>query len=82
MSKSNEKWVSLSSLSLGQKGLIVAFSVDTAHGEYIQKMGLVPGELMEVVRIAPHEGTIEIKIRSYFASLRLEEADHIMVKPL
>lgn len=82
LSDSDEQLIALSSMSLGQKALVVAFSFDTDQGERIQKMGLVPGELLEVVRVPPQGGSIEIKIRGYFVSLPKKEADRIKVKPL
>lgn len=81
MSGKEEQLVALSSLSLGQKALIVAFSIDTEAGERIQKMGLFPGEQLEIVRLSNPDGPIEIKIREYFISLRKQEADCIKVKP-
>ena len=74
--------VALSSLSLGQKALIVAFSLDTKEGESIHKLGLAPGEQLEIVRYPPSGDPIEIKIHGYFLSLRKQEADHIKVKLL
>jgi len=80
MPENDEQLVSLSSLSLGQKALIIAFSFDTKEGERIQKMGLVPGEQLEIVRLPPQGEPIEIKIRGYFLSLSRQDADHIKVK--
>ena len=81
MSNQEEQLVTLSSLSMGQKALLVAFLIDTPKGESIQKMGLTPGEQLEVVRLAGDD-SIEIKIRGYFLSLSKSEADRIKVKPL
>jgi Fe2+ transport system protein FeoA len=78
--ENDEHLVSLSRLSLGQKALIVAFSFDTAEGECVEKLGLTPGEQVEIVRLASGTGLIEIKIRGYFASLKTQEADHIKVR--
>ena len=38
-----EPLITLSSLSLGQKALIIGFSLDTKEGESIREMGLSPG---------------------------------------
>jgi Fe2+ transport system protein FeoA len=76
----DEKLFTLSSMSLGQKALIMAYNLETEDGERIQKMGLVPSERFEVVRLPPQGESVEIKIRGYFVSLRKEEADRIMVK--
>ena len=80
MLENKEELVSLSSMSLGQKARIVAFSFDTEEGERILEMGFTPGEQLEIVRYAPLGDPIEIKIRGYFLSLRKQEADHIKVK--
>jgi Fe2+ transport system protein FeoA len=82
MSGNGEKLIALSSMSLGQKALIVAFTFETEDGERILNMGLVPGEKVEIVRLPPLGDPIEIKIRGYFLSLSKQEADHIKVKPL
>jgi Fe2+ transport system protein FeoA len=74
--------VPLSSLVLGQKGNIVAFSFDTIEGERIHEMGLTPGEEVEIVRYGLLGDPIEIKIRGYFLSLRKQDADHIRVRIL
>ena len=80
MSKEDVQLVALSTLSVGQKALVVAFSFDTEKGERIQQMGLSPGEQLEVMRVYPSGDPVEIKIRGYFVSLQKQEADHIMVK--
>lgn len=82
MTKDNKKIIALSAMSLGQHGLIVGFSLQTKDGERFHEMGLNPGEMVEIVRDAPSGGTIEIKIRGYFHSLRKQEADLIKVKLL
>jgi len=80
MSGNNDQLISLSNLTLGQKALIVGFSFTAKEGEATQEMGLTPGEQLEVVRLAPLGGPIEIKIRGYFLSLRKEDADCIKIK--
>ena len=74
-----KRLVALSSLSLGQKAVVVAYSFDSDQGEQIQKLGLDPGEKLEVVRLTSPVDQIEIKIREYFISLSHKQADHIMV---
>ena len=82
MPQNNNDLIVLSSMSVGQKGLVVAFSIETKEGERIEEMGLSPGEQLEVVRLLPSEDSLEIRIRGYFVSLTKKEADHIKVKPL
>ena len=78
--ENDKQLIALSSMSVGQKGLVVAFSFDTKDGERIQEMGLFPGEQLEIVRVPPDGDTLEIKIRGYFISLNKKEAGRIMVK--
>ena len=82
MPKNDKQLIALSSMSVGEKALIVAFSFDTDEGERIQEMGLFPGEQVEVMRFSPLDHSVEIKIRGYFISLRQQEADRIKVKLL
>jgi Fe2+ transport system protein FeoA len=43
-------------------------------------MGLLPGTTVTFVRAAPMGDPIEIKVRGYHLSLRLEEADQITLE--
>ena len=79
MSK-QRKLVLLSELSVGQKGFIHDFVVESDGCERIEEMGVTPGEMVEVVRYAPMGDPIEIKIRGYLLSLRKEEAELIQVE--
>jgi len=78
--ENNKQLIALSSMSVGQKAQIIAFTFDAAEGERVQEVGISPGEQFEVMRYVPLEETIEIKIRGYFVSIRKQAADHIMVK--
>ncbi len=78
----NRKTVSLSKMSVGQKGRIHDFVVESDDCERIEEMGVTPGEHVEVVRYAPLGDPIEIKIRGYHLSLRKEEAALIQVEVL
>ena len=46
----------------------------------IADMGVVPGVIVEVERIAPLGDPIDIRLRGYQLSLRKEEASNIMVE--
>ncbi|MBF0505109.1 MAG: ferrous iron transport protein A [Candidatus Omnitrophica bacterium] len=74
--------ISLSAMSLGQRGEIVGFSLENEGGGPIHEMVLAPGEQVEIVRRAGPADAIEIKIRGYFLSLPKPQADLIKVKLL
>ena len=80
MAANDQSLIPLSQLTLGQKALLVAFSLNDQEGERIIKMGLTPGENLEIVRQSASESTLEIKIRGYFVSLPKDQADRILVK--
>lgn len=42
-------------------------------------MGCLPGELISVEKSAPMGGPVSVIVSGYTLSLRLDEADHIMV---
>ncbi len=43
-------------------------------------MGIVPGSMVEVLRVAPFGDPVEIRIRGYNLSLRKEEAGKVSVE--
>jgi ferrous iron transport protein A len=72
----------LSRMSVGQKGVILGFTRETEDCERVEEMGVTPGEEVEVVRYAPMGDPIEIRIRGYALTLRMEEAELIQVEVL
>jgi Fe2+ transport system protein FeoA len=69
----------LSELKPGQKALISHFE----NNEILLKlmeMGCVPGERLVVEQIAPLGDPISINVSGYSLSLRLNEAENIMVE--
>ena len=70
----------LSELRVGQAGLIVKLSMEGAARRRLMEMGLVRGERIEVMRIAPLGDPIEYLIKNYRLSLRKQEAKLIQVE--
>ena len=69
----------LSGLKLGQKGIIESFT-DYELSLKLLEMGCIPGEIIEVIRIAPFGDPIAISISGYILSLRKDEAATVKVK--
>ena len=69
----------LSELKKGQKGLIESFT-DYELSLKLLEMGCIPGELVEVIRIAPLGDPIAISVAGYMLSLRKGEAATVRIK--
>lgn len=77
-----DETVGLDTLEPGRKGRIVKV---TGHGPIrrrIADMGVVPGVVVEVERVAPLGDPLEVKLLGYHLSLRKEEASGISVEPV
>ncbi len=68
----------LSELAAGEVGIIHSFEKDELYIKLLE-MGCVPGEPVKILQIAPLGDPISIEVSGYHLSLRLSEADNIMV---
>jgi ferrous iron transport protein A len=68
----------LSQLKPGQKAIIKHFDNQEIHLK-LMEMGCLPGERLTVEQRAPLGDPVSISIAGYTLSLRLNEADHIIV---
>ena len=69
----------LTELKQGEKAVIKSFtSPDLALK--LMEMGCIPGEMVVIEQIAPLGDPISIRIAGYSLSLRLNEADHIILE--
>lgn len=69
----------LSELKRGQRAIIDSFT-DYETSLKLLEMGCIPGEEIEVVRIAPLGDPMAISVAGYQLSLRKEEAAVMKVK--
>ncbi|GAB4291695.1 MAG: hypothetical protein Kow0090_05260 [Myxococcota bacterium] len=72
----------LDTLEVESKAKILRLRAPGAIRHRLVEMGILPGVEVELVRIAPLGGPIEIKVSGYRLSLRREEAAAIDVLPL
>jgi ferrous iron transport protein A len=68
----------LSELRPGQQAIIKEFNNQEIHLK-LMEMGCLPGEKLYVEKIAPLGDPVSISILGYTLSLRLNEADNILV---
>jgi DtxR family Mn-dependent transcriptional regulator len=72
----------LAELAPGRKGKVLKVGLKGEKGLRIVEMGISPGAVVEVERIAPLGDPLEIKVKGYRLSLRKEEAEGIEVEML
>ncbi len=70
--------VRLSELKPGQEGVIKEFNSNEISLK-LMEMGCVPGEKILLEQIAPLGDPISVNVSGYHLSLRLNEAEHILV---
>ena len=69
----------LSSLECGKTAIISKYNnLDKLHYRVLE-MGLIPGEEVRMIKKSPFDGPVEIKIKSYYLSLRLQDANLILI---
>lgn len=69
----------LSELSIGSSGIIHSFEKEEIFIK-LMEMGCIPGERVKVEQIAPLGDPISIAVAGYSLSLRLNEANSIIVE--
>ena len=69
----------LSEMKPGQEGIIKEFNNNDIFLK-LMEMGCVPGERIVLEQVAPLGDPISVKVAGYRLSLRLDEAEHILVE--
>ncbi len=70
----------LADVKPGKKARIVRMGITGPAGRRYREMGLVRGETIKVIRVAPLGDPIEIELKGYNLSLRKEEAELVIVE--
>ncbi len=78
--KKEKRIMTLSSLKPGEKARVVKVRRGGAVHKRIVDMGVTPGTLVEIRRIAPLGDPVEVKLRGYNLSLRKDEISEIEVE--
>ena len=71
--------MTLDELEIGKSGVITAVNGEGALRRRLLDMGLTPRTKVMVRKVAPMGDPIEIQIRGYELTLRLEDAANIVV---
>ena len=71
----------LSEIQVG-KAVIVKSFTDNQIFLKLMEMGCLPGEIIQVEKVAPLKDPISIKVSGYVLSLRINEAETILVEEI
>ncbi len=72
--------MTLKDLKPGQEGVVTSIGEKGPVRKRIMDMGVTPGAMIKVIKIAPLGDPIEVNIRGYELSLRKSEASQIIVE--
>lgn len=72
-------FIKLSEMGVGASGVVRSFENGSTSIK-LMEMGCVPGERISVEKIAPLKDPISILVAGYSLSLRLEEAENIIIE--
>ncbi len=70
----------LGELKAGERGLVRGIKTKGPLKKRLSEMGLTPGSVVDVERVAPMGDPIDVKVRGYHLSLRKEDAEKIAVE--
>lgn len=71
--------MTLAELGAGGRAKIISYS-SSSGTERLREMGLLPGTMVQVVRLAPMGDPMEVEVRGYKLSLRKLEAGQILIE--
>jgi ferrous iron transport protein A len=74
--------ITLDQLHTGQRATVTALQGDDSLVQRLLEMGLLEGEEVELIAVAPLGDPLEVRLRDYRLSLRRREAARVLVTPL
>ncbi|MFA7329684.1 MAG: FeoA family protein [Candidatus Delongbacteria bacterium] len=74
--------MTLAALKPGEEALILTVSGEGAIARRMADMGVVPGQHVRMLRVAPLGDPLELQVMGYHLSLRKAEALRVQVRPL
>ena len=72
--------MTLDQLPIGKSGRIAAVCGQGALRHRLLDMGLTPRTMVTVVKVAPMGDPLELRLRGYLLTLRLEDARNITIE--
>ena len=72
--------MTLKDLQAGKSGIVTSVEGEKALRRRLLEMGITPGTNITVKKIAPMGDPVELLLRGYVLTLRLEDAQKISIK--
>ncbi len=72
--------MTLEELKPGQEGTVVSLGEKGPSRRRIMDMGITPGVVVKVIKVAPLGDPVEVNVRGYELSLRKTEARQIQIQ--
>jgi len=72
----------LAELKPSEQGTIITIRSAGSTGKRLMEMGLTPGSVITVEKIAPLGDPIDVRVKGYHLSLRREEAAGIKIEKI
>ena len=76
------KQINLDDLTPGAKATIIGIKGASPFKKRLLEMGLVKGETIEKVKLAPLADPAEYIVKGYHVTLRRDEAKDVMIEPI
>ena len=75
-----DNFMTVGDLQQGDMAVVKLFLGDLDRQSRFLEMGILPGVELRLVKIAPLGGTIELKVRNYYVSIRQQDALNIVIE--
>lgn len=72
--------MTLKNLNIGKSGRVTAVEGKGALRRHLLDMGITPNTIVTVRKVAPMGDPIEIKLRGYVLTIRLDDAENIKIE--
>ena len=72
--------MTLTDLSPGETGIIHKIETDKTLSNRLRELGLLDGIIVRMIKMAPFNGPVEIKVRHSYLSIRWDDAQTIILK--
>ena len=72
--------MTLDALAVGARATVAGYAGGDPPGRLLE-MGLVPGTVVEIVRLAPLGDPMDVRVRGFHLSVRKREAARVLVTP-